>query len=233
MMSETDEHQAVSSKEHLCQLYSLAVGLVSKEGFEWERTWQRGADPLVFNESDLLREAAWVILSSGFREAIVRRLFGHISLCFCDWESAREITHRKTECISSALDVFGNERKILAIADMAEEIDRMGFARVRSEITVSPYDRLRQFSMIGETTAYHLAKNLGFPFAKNDRHLKRLCHALGIKDAETLCNEIAGIVGDTPQVVDITLWRAMVIDQKQVLGFSPQADTAQHQIGEC
>jgi len=217
-MSEADDHRSASSREYLRQIYSLAIDLVRIEGFEWERAWQQQVDSSAFNESDLLREAAWVILSSGFKEAIVRRLFGHISLCFCDWESAREIADRKPKCVASALDVFGNERKILAIAAMAEEIHQVGFARVQREITESPYSRLKQFCMIGEITACHLAKNLGFPFAKNDRHLKRLSHALGIKDAETLCNEIAGIVGDRPHVVDVTLWRAMVIDQEQVLG---------------
>ena len=216
-MYDADGYQGAPSKERLWRTYSLAVDLVRKEGFEWERAWQRRADPLAFDESDLLREGAWVILSSGFKEEIVRRLFGHVSLCFCDWESAYEITTRRTECISSALDIFGNERKILAIAEMAEEINRVGFARVRSEIVASPYDRLRQFYMIGEITAYHLAKNLGFPFAKDDRHLKRLCHALGIKDAETLCSEISEFFGDSPQVVDVTLWRAMVIDREQIL----------------
>lgn len=46
---------------------------------------------LTFSESDLLGELAWVILCSGFRERVVRRIFGKISLCFFDWASAATI----------------------------------------------------------------------------------------------------------------------------------------------
>ena len=199
------------------RIYEVARKIVQESEFQWESSWQADLDPQQFEERDLLREGAWVILCSGFREAIVRRLFGQISLCFCDWESAAEISQKRHQCIISALDIFQNQRKVEAIGRMASDISLVGFDIVKREISQAPLNRLKEFFMIGDVTASHLAKNLGFEFAKNDRHISRLCQTLGYAHPHFLCDHISSVFGDSRQVVDITLWRAMEINRDKVL----------------
>ena len=69
------------------EVYEMAKQYLHSHGFSGRNTLARiPLNPSMFTESDLLREAAWVILCSGFREAVIRRMFDFISLCFCDWE---------------------------------------------------------------------------------------------------------------------------------------------------
>ena len=63
------------------RFYEAARNYVRVAGLEPELEWQRNLMPDSFTEPDLLREAAWVVLCSGFRESIVPRDFRlHFSL---------------------------------------------------------------------------------------------------------------------------------------------------------
>lgn len=172
-----------------------------------EVEWQRTRSFSQFTEPDLLREAAWVILCSGFREALVRRAFDHISLSFCDWESARAIVSSARACRANALASIRNSRKIDAIIEVAHVVDSTGFVRLRRRILKEPILELQQFPFIGPVTAWHLAKNLGFEVAKPDRHLVRLARKLGFDGVQELCSSIAEAIDEAVPVVDIVLWR--------------------------
>lgn len=80
----------------------------------------------------------WVILCSGFREAVVRRHFDFISLCFCDWESADTICKYAEYFKAAALTRFANKLKIQAIIMSAEHIRNVGFEHFRSRILLAP-----------------------------------------------------------------------------------------------
>ena len=82
------------------EFFRKAECSVIAAGFAWEISWQKQRLATVFSECDLLREAAWVILCSGFRETVVRKCFDYVSLCFCDWESATSISENRTACIT-------------------------------------------------------------------------------------------------------------------------------------
>jgi len=172
-----------------------------------ETRWQRAVCPEKFDETQLLREAAWVILCSGFREAIVRRVFDRISLCFLDWESACEIVEASDQCISAARCVLNNSRKLFAIVTVAQRIEREGFSGLKLRVLDDPILVLQEFSYIGPITAFHLAKNLGFEVAKPDRHLVRLAATHGYPNAQALCEDISRVTGETVRVVDLMLWR--------------------------
>lgn len=176
-------------------------------GFATEIEWQLRREFRAFTETDLLREAAWVILCSGFRESVVRRHFDLVSLCFCDWESAGEIHNCAVHCRTTALAAFGNPQKIDAILGTAEVVARSGFAKLKQRILDDPFRSVQVFPFIGPITAYHLLKNLGYPTAKPDRHLVSLASALGYRDAHELCGSISEATGDPVQVVDMVLWR--------------------------
>lgn len=198
---------ASSSAAELLSHYSTAKRRVIDDGFLPELSWVDGLDQDEFSESDLLREAAWVILCSGFRESVVRAKFSYLSLCFCDWESAQLISDHRESCLMLAEKAFRYRRKLEAIVKIAECISERGFFRVRDEIRGEPLSALIQFPFIGPITSYHLAKNLGFRFAKDDRHLQRLVKLFGFADAQELCAVIARETGDSVPIVDTVLWR--------------------------
>jgi hypothetical protein len=179
----------------------------SKARLRIEAEGQRFARPESFQESDLLREAAWVILCGGFRESVLRKKFDYISLCFCDWESAEAIVNAAPLCRVSAMAGIGNARKISAIVEAARQINDFGFVSFKSEILRDPILSLQKLPFVGPITAWHLAKNLGFDVAKADRHLTRLSRLLGFHDAHELCGTIAKSFGEAINVVDLMLWR--------------------------
>lgn len=172
-----------------------------------EVAWQRAVSPDRFTETDLLREAAWVILCSGFREAVVRRAFGHVSLCFCDWESAGAIVEAAPVCVLAARSAFNNPQKLAAIVQVARCINTETFPVLKRRILEQPAAELRRFPFIGKVTAWHLARNLGCDVAKPDRHLIRLAHLFGYPDPHQLCAALADESGEPVRVVDLVLWR--------------------------
>jgi hypothetical protein len=96
-----DDHSDVRS------VLAWAEAIVTSHGVDVELL---SAPKVIFSESDLLREIAWVTLCSGFREKIVRSLFGKISLCFFDWVSAATIANHADICVATAMDAFHSTR---------------------------------------------------------------------------------------------------------------------------
>jgi len=210
------------------RIYSKAARYCSRTGLDQEVQFQRDANFEIFTETDLLRESAWVILCSGFRESTVRRLFDYISLCFCDWESAKAIVDADPACRLAAIKGFGNSRKVDAIANVAFTIVQLGFDSMKWAIHSNPIDGLQRFPFIGKVTSYHLAKNLGLDVAKPDRHLVRLASRIGFESAHELCESIARSVGESTRVVDLVLWRYLA-DAPQI-GLRKGADSDQQKL---
>jgi len=194
-------------KKQLLSFYERAARSIVDAGYAWEVDWQRRRLALPFTEHDLLREAAWVILCSGFREAAVRKRFDYVSLCFCDWESAIEITESRRECIETAFPSFRNEAKLNAIAAVAERVCSYGFEDMRTRIAHGPIAELQAFPFVGPITSWHLAKNLGLDVAKNDRHLARIAVNHGFSDAHDICEILSDATGEPRSVIDTVLWR--------------------------
>ncbi|WP_092180282.1 hypothetical protein [Devosia sp. YR412] len=194
------------------ELFELAARTVAAAGYEWEKEWQRALTKQPFSEADFLREAAWVVLCSGFREATVRSAFDYVSLCFCDWESAQDIVTSGNRCIETALSKFRSRPKLQAIMSIAETVDGVGFADFKRQILAGPQQTLMGLPYIGPVTWAHLAKNLGLDIAKNDRHLARFAESCGFNDAQSLCEVIAVRTGELVGVVDVILWRFAALD---------------------
>lgn len=189
------------------QFYVNAKKWLIDAGLERELEWQESRDPTCFSESDFLAEAAWVVYNSGFREAIVRRHFDYISLCFFDWASAKEIVDAGPLCVESAMLGIANRRKHEAVLEVARRVAAVGFSQFRLNLLADPLTYLRLLPFVGPITSVHLAKNLGFDVAKPDRHLVRLQHHLGFTDVGAMCECIASATGDPIRVVDLVLWR--------------------------
>ena len=192
--------------------YLVAKEIVIEEGYGEEINWQASLCFDDVNESTFLRELAWVVLSSGMRERVVRNLFDDISRCFFNWGSAELIADNEEKCLHDAIRYFNNEPKISAITKAAKKINGLGFSRLKMMIRENPIETLQDFSYIGPITVYHLAKNIGLPVAKPDRHLTRIANMEGYSDVQEFCNEISRLSGDSTPVVDIVLWRFATIE---------------------
>ena len=196
---------------HACEVayaYLEAKALVLTSGFGWEVDWQEDAARDPVTEQRFLRELAWVVLSSGLSERVVRSSFPGVSKAFINWESAAAIWQGRSACRARALAVFNSRPKVDAILTTAGYIHQVGFDVVCGQLVEHDgLEFLMRFPFLGPATARHLAKNLGVNVAKPDRHLQRLAASVGYENAGCLCDEISTIVGDPIAVVDIVLWR--------------------------
>jgi hypothetical protein len=203
----------------LASAYVKAKIKVLTAGYAHEIIWQRNLRTEEVTECGLLRECAWVILSSGMRESVVQKKFPHISGAFLQWSSAEEIVWHHEQCVNSAFALFRHKGKIDAIAQCAEIIHQKGFAALHAELRSDPIDALQQFPYIGPATSYHVAKNIGFSVAKPDRHLCRFATLCGYGSPSDLCKALADYIGDPIAVVDIVLWRFATLQPDYMTSF--------------
>lgn len=197
----------VPNLEGALQVFADATAYMTDAGRNAEVQWQRQVALHEFSETDLLREAAWVILCSGFRERVVRRVFDHVSLCFCDWESASAILDADPICRTAAMASFRNPIKLRAIVAAALHVNEKGFTAFKQAVLAAPLLELQRLPYIGPVTVWHLAKNLGLDVAKPDRHLGRISLKFGFDDTEHFCTAIAKAIGEQRKVVDLIVWR--------------------------
>lgn len=198
--------------EELKIKYEFAKTIVIDEGFQDEILWQSQLNFYDLTESSFLREIAWVILTCGMKERIIRNIFEAISHCFFQWSSAQKIINNREKCHVSALKIFNNEQKITAILNAADQVKRNGFENIKGEIHSNPIPFLKTFDYIGPVTVYHLAKNIGLPVAKPDRHLVRIAKQENYLDVQSFCGDISRMSGDPIPVVDIVFWRFATIE---------------------
>lgn len=191
----------------LAELYLNAKRFVLEAGFEAEVAWQENACWTPLTEHRFLSEAAWVVLSSGMRESVVRAVFPAIAAAFAGFSTASEAAAAVKKGRTKALRVFRHAGKIDAIIAIVAHVNDIGLAAVSHRLACEGATYLRTLPYIGPVTVYHLAKNLGQDVAKPDRHLVRIAHACGYNDPQILCRQLGDFVGDPVPVVDIVLWR--------------------------
>lgn len=187
--------------------YLTAKHHVLRMGFAHEVDWQEDVCLGGLTESRFLEETAWVILCSGMRESVVRQRFEDVSAAFCFWESAGGIVSRADQCRTRALRAFRHAPKIDAILEAATYLVGVGIDQIRIELAEIGPRCLQRLRFIGPVTSLHLAKNLGAPVAKPDRHLIRISAALGYDDVHALCADVASLTCDPVPVIDLVLWR--------------------------
>jgi hypothetical protein len=198
------------STDELVRSYLIAKRVVVDGGFAHEIAWQAAAGPARLTAAAFVREAAWVVLSSGMRESIVRALFGRLAQALHDFEpSAMSADRQGTR--AAAVTVFGHEGKINAILDIAITADRLGEDGLREAMHSDPKSFLCSLPYVGPVTWRHLAKNLGVQVAKPDRHLVRVAQATARPSVDHLCEEISAWLGEPVPVVDVVLWRWSVL----------------------
>jgi len=185
--------------------YLRAKRAVVDHGFSDEILWQSTRAEQQVTHETFFREACWVVLSAGMAERVVRSRFRRIGIALHEFDPLR-VTGDAPASRVAALHVFGHERKVDAIIQIAAIISELSEEQIASSLD-DPEDFLRGLPYIGPVTWRHLAKNLGQPVAKHDRHLMRLAACSGAEDVDRLCELIAVSTGDLISVVDIVLWR--------------------------
>jgi hypothetical protein len=211
MLTSTSGVADCDASLNMIATYYQAKDIVLRAGFGDEVLWQSSILFDNITESDFLREHAWVTLSAGMKERVIRQKFQDISSSFYDWESAGIIVDHEFRCRQLALMHFNNSRKIEAIIHMSHSINSLGFNAFKKSLRCDPLELLQSLPYIGPVTCYHLAKNIGLPVAKPDRHLTRLADSFGYDDVQMFCEFISNHTGDSIPVVDIVLWRFAVI----------------------
>lgn len=221
------------SKEHLVDAFLLAKNYVRQSGFSDEILWQSHNDFSSLSEQVFLQESAWVVLSSGMAEKVIRKCFTKVSSAFRMWKSAEEIVVNDDICREQAFAIFGHAGKIHAISEIAKRVHRLGFIRVKKEIAANGIDFLQTLPYMGPATSLHLAKNIGLNVAKPDRHLCRIAKSAGYSSPKELCETISLFVEDSIKVIDIVLWRYATLDPQYSKLFSiPSATNSALQLQE-
>jgi hypothetical protein len=205
--------------ERLALAYLTAKRHVIDSGFAAEIDWQAEKDFERITESELLQEAAWVVLSSGFRESVVRKKFPGISAAFLNWSDANEIIRWLDRCKKAALRVFGHRRKIDAIANIVSRVAEDRFPKIKERIRHEGIAFIQEWPFMGAVTSLHLAKNLGLAVVKPDRHLMRVASTAGYPTPDQMCRTIAKVVGESLAVVDLVIWRYATIEPDYLASF--------------
>lgn len=205
---------------HLAKAYLIIKQCLLEKGYADEIDWQYSVSLKDLDEQTFLRESAWVILCGGFHETIIRQKFPKISIAFLNWKSASIIVQNAAKCRQRALLQFNHKGKIDAILSIASRIDQDGFHDVASKILEGGIHFLQEFCFIGPVTSYHLAKNIGFPLAKPDRHLIRLSKNFGYNNVQQMCSDIANATDEPIAVVDLVLWRYATLSRRNITRYS-------------
>jgi len=160
-----------------------------EKGYANEIDWQTNLKECESN-LQFAQEAVWVILNSGMKEQIARKISNKI---YAALEQGIDIS-----------EVFGHKGKVAAIKYVINNSGKLfeGYVLAKDKISY-----LKTIPFIGNITCYHLAKNLGHDCVKPDRHLVRIAQQYSTTP-EKLCQNISNEVGDKKSVVDIVIWRA-------------------------
>ncbi len=201
----------------LARRYVDAKLSVINAGYAAELAWQTNQRWNEISEEVLLRETAWVILSAGMREQVVRGRFPFISRAFLSFHSAAEITTNSKLCVERAFKHYRHLGKVTAITDFARLVAWCGYRTILQALHSDPFASLLGEPYFGRVTIKHLMKNLGIAVAKPDRHLSRISEEAGYDDTQRFCEEISNYTGDPVPLVDLVLWRYANLSRSSAL----------------
>lgn len=213
--------ETLTAKDYQAALaYLSAKSAVIRQGYWPEVTALASTNLSALSEAAFLKEAAWVVLSSGFSEQVIRRKFDNISHAFLRWRSAELIRTHSVDCIANAIPHFGNIMKLRAIVKIAQVVAESGFHSFKTNLFNDPIETLMKLPFMGPATSRHLAKNIGLDVVKPDRHLVRLAMAAQYQSADELCQRISSVVGDATSIIDTVLWRYSTLSREHLIAFS-------------
>lgn len=187
--------------EALVHGYLDAKLMIIEAGYEDDVAWAESLAGVKPDALYVMREAAWVIVNSGFRYQVVQHLWPQLSEVFHHWDH----TLIDEMCVPKALAVLNHSGKVGAIVKLASILRREGPERIVAAASNPP--ELTRLPWIGKITCWHLAKLLGADVVKPDVHLQRAAKAAGYSDPLALAKTLQEATGESLTVVDSVLWR--------------------------
>ena len=173
------------------EFFNKARSWCMTNGYEKEVEWSRTVVP-VDNRYAFFDEYVWVVINSGMRNKIAEKIYRNYK--------------------NSGIAAVRHKGKHNAILKTEKELDVFWEKYQNSEEKI---DILQELSWIGPITKYHLARNIGFDFAKPDRWLCLLAEIFGYKtyivtlhsDVQRFCQDIADKSNERIGTIDVILWR--------------------------
>lgn len=187
--------------------YFNAKQVVVDAGYGHEIVWQDTAALCDVNVQIFYSEYAWVVLSSGMRESVIKRKYLELSELFEVWQDPNKIIKSKNTYRRKALSIFNHKGKIDALIWMAQHLSDVNVNEEINTIKVEGIEYLCTYPYLGNATSLHFAKNIGFIVAKPDRHLIRISDYLGYSSPEQLCKIVSNTIGEKESIIDLILWR--------------------------
>lgn len=192
--------------------YAAHDYLVNELDWANQLDWQRSRDLEEITGEEFVSEACWVVLHSGLAFKVADVRWPYLRDIFGGFESLPWIVENSVQVREKALATFNSARKIDAMLTITKRVNDEGWEGFREKVKAGGVAFLEELPMIGKVTSFHLAKNIGFPVAKPDRHLVRIASACGYGDVQEFCEHIGTRVGEKVTVVDLVLWRYAVDD---------------------
>jgi hypothetical protein len=158
-------------------------------GYQDEIDWASSIKPCE-NSLNFFMEYSWVVLCSGMKEQIARKIWHKILSAIENGKNASDVFGHKGK--ATAIDTM-RHRRLERFTEYQKSQDKLSF--------------LQSLPWIGPITKYHLAKNLGLECIKPDRHLVRIAASEG-KTPNELCQQLSGETGDRLVLVDTVIWRS-------------------------
>ena len=141
---------------------------------------------------EFLEQYVFVVLACYWKEQYAYRLFQQF------------MENRDLELIHNAHKRAAIAQALLCYQEWLTKIK--SFARMGPGYAVEYIDEL---PMMGPTTKYHLARNIGIDCVKPDRHLLRLAKRFGYANPLKMCQAIQQEIGNSEKLgtIDVVLWR--------------------------
>ncbi len=194
-------------KEYYRSLWNSAMEFVKSRGYENEiKNFRKLKPPKTKDE--FLAEYTWVVFASGFSVEILEKKWKEIEKRFFNFnvEKIVQVVEKDPNYYKKVKMPIDNKRKINAVVEVAKIINREGFEKFLD------IEKMEELPFIGETTKFHLARNLGLDVAKPDRWMKRLAKKLGfpptVDGVNSMVKKFQLATGEKIGVIDAVLWRA-------------------------
>jgi hypothetical protein len=176
------------------ETYLHVVALLVERGYAGDREWSENVKAPTTPEN-FVQEYVWVVLNSGMKSVIARKIMNRVWPVVSSGGSARTVFDHPGK--SAAIDLV-----------WANRLDH--FSTFQNVPLADLVEWCQTLPWIGPITKFHLAKNLGADVAKPDRWLERLA-ACEQESVDELCARLAKTAGDRVATVDVVLWRACAI----------------------
>jgi hypothetical protein len=153
---------------------------------------------------DFFEQYVWCVYVSGFNAAIVAAKWPQLTKA---WMGFNPYMCEKNQYLE-ADKVISNSKKNLEITKISQEIRACG-SKFVDRFTRKYLDdryKMQRLPFMGETTSYHLARNLGFDYVKPDLHLTRLMKLFNFGSAEVMCQHVNNRTGCPIPLVDFAMF---------------------------